>query len=69
MSRHASEVDTYHLGKFAMLGTRHNVRHWGCGRKEPRISTAGHHRFYYYLTADERIGDVMDFVKDAEIKS
>lgn len=66
MSRHASEVDTYHLGKFSMLGTRHNVRHWGCGAKEPRISTAGHHRFYYYLTADERIGDVMDFVKDAD---
>lgn len=66
MSRHASEVDTYHLGKYAMLGTRHNVRHWGCGAKEPRISMAGHHRFYYYLTADERIGDVMDFVKDVD---
>ena len=66
MSRHASEVDTYHLGKFAMLGTRHNVRHWGCGAKEPRISMAGHHRFFYYLTADERMGDVMDFVKDVD---
>jgi len=66
MSRHCSEVDTYHLGKYAMLGTRHNVRHWGCGAKEPRISMAGHHRFYYYLTADERIGDVMDFVKDVD---
>lgn len=66
MTRHTSEVDTYHLGKYAMLGTRHNVRHWGCGAKEARISMAGHHRFYYYLTGDERIGDVMDFVKDAD---
>lgn len=66
MTRHTSEVDTYHLGKYAMLGTRHNVRHWGCGAKEPRISMAGHHRFFYYLTGDERIGDIMDFVKDAD---
>lgn len=27
---------------------------------------AGLHRFYYYLTADERIGDIMDEVKDAD---
>lgn len=66
MARHTSEVDIYHSGKYAMLGTRHNVRHWGCGAKEPRISMAGHHRFFYYLTGDERIGDVMDFVKDAD---
>jgi exo-rhamnogalacturonan lyase-like protein len=26
-----SEVDTYHLGRFAMPGSRHNVRHWGYG--------------------------------------
>ena len=66
MSRHCSEVDTYHFGELAMLGSRHNVRHWGCASKEPRISMAGHHRFYYYLTADERIGDVMDLVVDAD---
>ena len=66
MSRHCSEVDTYHAGKYAMLGSRHNVRHWGCGAKEARISMAGHYRFFYYLTADERIGDIMDFVKDAD---
>lgn len=66
MTRHTSEVDVYHLGKYAMLGTRHNVRHWGCGAKEPRISMAGHHRFFYYLTGDERVGDIMDFVKDAD---
>lgn len=66
MSRHVSEVDTYHAGPFAMLGSRHNVRHWGCGAKEARISMAGHHRFFYYLTGDERMGDVLDSVRDAD---
>lgn len=28
---------------------------------------APHHRFYYYLTGDERVGDVMDEVKDADL--
>ena len=41
MSRHCSEVDVYHAGTYAMLGSRHNVRHWGCGAKEARISMAG----------------------------
>lgn len=66
MTRHCSEVDIYHAGPFASFGSRHNVRHWGCGAKEVRISMAGHHRFYYYLTADERIGDILDEVKDAD---
>lgn len=59
MVRHTSEVDIYHLGRFQGLGTRHNVQHWGCSAKQARISTAAYRRFYYYLTADERIGDVM----------
>lgn len=66
MTRHTSEVDVYHIGEYAGLGSRHNVVHWGCGCKEARISMAGLHRFYYYLTADERIGDIMDEVKDAD---
>ena len=57
MTRHTSEVDTYHLGRFAGLGSRHNVRHWGCGAKEARISQAAYRRFHYYLTTDERTGD------------
>lgn len=59
MTRHTSEVDVHHLGKFAGLGSRHNVRHWGGGSKEVRVSQAAPHRFYYYLTTDERIGDLM----------
>ncbi|TDQ37405.1 hypothetical protein [Aureibacillus halotolerans] len=66
MTRHTSEVDMYHRGEYSGLGSRHNVSHWGCGCKEARISMAGLHRFYYYLTADERIGDIMDEVKAAD---
>ncbi|MBZ5584500.1 MAG: hypothetical protein LAQ30_20265 [Acidobacteriia bacterium] len=66
MTRHTSEVDVYHLGRFNKLGSRHNVRHWGCGAKELRISQAPYHRFYYYLTADERVGDLMRAVADAD---
>ncbi|MBQ9666310.1 MAG: hypothetical protein IJV33_07555 [Bacteroidaceae bacterium] len=66
MTRHCSEVDTYHTGPHAGLGSRHNVTHWGCGAKEARISEAWWNRFYYYLTADERTGDIMHEVADAD---
>ena len=66
MTRHNSEVDTYHIGPFAPLGSRHNVSHWGCGAKEARISQAAFLRYYYYLTADERTGDLMRQQKDAD---
>lgn len=66
MVRHTSDVDTYHLGRFAGLGTRHNVQHWGCSAKQVRISTAAYRRMYYFLTADERTGDVMRETLDAD---
>lgn len=59
MTRHTGEVDVHHLGRFAPLGSRHNVLHWGCSAKQLRISTAVNRRFYYYLTGDERVGDLM----------
>jgi hypothetical protein len=68
MTRHTSEVDCYHLGRFAGLGSRHNVRHWGCGAKEVRISQASYKRFFYYLTCDERTGDLMHEVADVDLK-
>lgn len=68
MTRHNSEVDTYHMGDMAGLGSRHNVSHWGCGAKESRISQAAFSRFYYYLTTDERTGDIMHEVVDADQK-
>ncbi|MBR6285676.1 MAG: hypothetical protein IKR18_01610 [Bacteroidaceae bacterium] len=66
MTRHTAEVDVYHTGKNSGLGSRHNVSHWGCGAKEARISQAAWNRFYYYLTADERCGDLMKAVADAD---
>ena len=68
MTRHTGEVDVYHIGPNAGLGSRHNVSHWGCGAKEARISQAAWNRFYYYLTTDERCGDLMTEVKDADHK-
>ncbi len=59
MTRHTGEVDVHHLGRFSPLGSRHNVLHWGCSAKQLRISTAVNRRYYYYLTADERTGDLM----------
>ena len=59
MTRHTGEVDCYHLGPLAGLGTRHNVRHWGLSAKEARVSQAAYRRYYYYLTTDERTGDNM----------
>lgn len=69
MTRHTSEVDCYHLGPLAGLGSRHNVRHWGCGAKEARISQAGLKRYYYYLTTDERTGDLMREVANTDFKA
>lgn len=69
MSRHCSEVDVYHLGDYKGIGSRHNVIHWGCSCKEARIAMAGHHRMYYYLTGDYRMGDILDEVKDGDFST
>lgn len=66
MVRHTSEVDTYHLGRFKGLGTRHGVLHWSDSAKQLRISTAAYRRHYHYLSADERIGDVLHMLRDAD---
>jgi len=59
MTRHTGEVDVYHLGRFAGLGTRHGVQHWSDSSKQPRVSNAAYRRIFYYLTGDERVGDLM----------
>ncbi|USN98688.1 MAG: twin-arginine translocation signal domain-containing protein [Phycisphaeraceae bacterium] len=59
LCRHTGEVDVYHLGRFQDLGSRHNVQHWGDSAKQLRISQVAYRRFYYYLTADERTGDLL----------
>ena len=67
LTRHTSEIDVYHIGKYKGMGSRHNVIHWGCPCKEARIAMAGHHRFYYFLTGDRRLEDIFDELKDNEI--
>ncbi|MBI1682853.1 exo-rhamnogalacturonan lyase family protein [Caulobacter hibisci] len=59
MTRHTGEVDVCHLGPYKGLGTRHGVQHWADSSKQPRVSNAAYRRYYYYLTADERVGDLM----------
>lgn len=59
LARNTSETNVYHMGPMMGLGSRHNVVKWGDGSKEGRISQAMHWRPFYYLTTDERIGDVM----------
>ncbi len=66
MNRHNRDVDIYHKGRFAGLGTRHNVQHWGCSAKQLRISTSMNRRFHYFLTTDERTGDVLREVLEAD---
>ncbi len=66
MTRHTGEVDVYHRGRWRGLGTRHNVQHFGCSAKQLRISSAVYRRFFYYLTADERTGDLLGELAEAE---
>lgn len=66
MTRHTGEVDVHHLGRFRGFGSRHNVQHWGDSSKQPRVSTAAYRRIYYYLTADERTGDLMRELLDSD---
>lgn len=59
MTRHTGEVDVYHSGKFKGFGTRHGVQHWSDSSKQLRISNVFYRRIYYYLTGDERTGDLI----------
>ncbi|MDI7776411.1 Tat pathway signal sequence domain protein [Asticcacaulis sp. EMRT-3] len=66
MTRHTSEVDTFHIGPYKGFGTRHGIQHWSDSSKQPRVSNAAFKRFYYYLTADERVGDLMHDLIDSD---
>jgi len=66
MTRQNSEVDVYHLGRFKGFGTRHGVQPWSDSSKQPRVSNVAYRRMYYYLTADERIGDLMRDLLDSD---
>jgi hypothetical protein len=66
MTRHTGEVDVYHIGPYRGFGTRHGVQHWSDSSKQPRVSNAAYRRIYYYLTGDERCGDLMRALVDSE---
>ncbi|MFK4594088.1 exo-rhamnogalacturonan lyase family protein [Streptomyces pristinaespiralis] len=66
MTRHTGEVDVYHLGKWAGLGTRHGIQHYADSAKQQRIANTTYRRFYYFLTADERTGDLMHANVDSD---
>ncbi len=66
MTRHTGEVDVYHAGRWKGLGSRHNVQHWGCSAKQLRISSPIYRRFLHYLTADERVGDLLTELRDSD---
>jgi hypothetical protein len=66
MTRHTGEVDVYHLGRFKGLGTRHGVQHFSDSSKQPRVSNVAYRRIFYYLTADERAGDLMRALSTSE---
>ncbi|EPE26703.1 hypothetical protein GLAREA_02616 [Glarea lozoyensis ATCC 20868] len=60
MTQHTSEVDVYHTGRFKGFGTRHGVQHWSDSSKQLRISNVLYRRIYFYLTGDERTGDLIE---------
>ncbi|RHZ65983.1 polysaccharide lyase family 26 protein [Aspergillus thermomutatus] len=66
MTRHTSEVDVYHAGRFKGFGTRHGVQHFSDSSKQLRISNVLYRRIYFYLTGDERTGDLISELQDCQ---
>lgn len=65
--RHGGEVDSYHLGNFTGLGTRHGVQHWSDSAKQARIATPVYRKTFYYISGgDERTGDLIREVIDVD---
>jgi hypothetical protein len=66
-TRHGGEVDSYHLGNFTGLGTRHGVQHWADSAKQARISTPVYRKTFFYVSGgDERTGELMREVQQVE---
>lgn len=66
MTKHTGEVDVYHSGRFKGFGTRHGVQHWSDSSKQLRISNVLYRRIYYYLTGDERTGELMEELQECQ---
>ncbi|CAD0107860.1 unnamed protein product [Aureobasidium uvarum] len=66
-TRHTGETDVYHLGPWKGLGTRHGINHWSDSSKQIRISQPQYRKVFYYLIGgDERTGDLLTEILDAE---
>ncbi|KAF2850195.1 hypothetical protein T440DRAFT_116575 [Plenodomus tracheiphilus IPT5] len=66
-ARHGGDVDSYHLGNFTGLGTRHGVQHWGDSAKQARIATPVYRKTFYYISGgDERTGDLVREILDVD---
>jgi hypothetical protein len=67
MTRHTGEVDSYHLGDWKGLGTRHGVTHWADSAKQARISQPQYRKYFFYLSGgDERTGELLEHTLDAD---
>ncbi|KAJ5546383.1 hypothetical protein N7494_003968 [Penicillium frequentans] len=66
MTRHTGEVDVYHTGRFKGFGTRHGVQHFSDSSKQLRISNVLYRRIYFYLTGDERTGDLISELQECQ---
>ncbi|KAJ6102693.1 hypothetical protein N7486_005120 [Penicillium sp. IBT 16267x] len=66
MTRHTGEVDVYHTGRFKGFGTRHGVQHFSDSSKQLRISNVLYRRIYFYLTGDERTGDLISELEECQ---
>lgn len=66
MTRQTGETDVYHIGRFKGFGTRHGVQAFSDSSKQPRVSNVAYRRIYYYLTADDRVGDLMHDLRNSE---
>ncbi|KAH8879040.1 hypothetical protein GQ53DRAFT_739330 [Thozetella sp. PMI_491] len=66
MTRHTSEVDVYHSGRFRGFGTRHGAQHFSDSSKQVRISNVLYRRIFYYLTGDERVSDLLSELESCQ---
>ncbi|KAL2198388.1 hypothetical protein P885DRAFT_58954 [Corynascus similis CBS 632.67] len=67
LTRHTGEVDSYHIGDWKGLGTRHGVTHWADSAKQARISQPQYRKYFFYLSGgDERTGELLEDTLDAD---
>lgn len=67
LTRHTGEVDTYHLGDWKGLGTRHGVLHFADSAKQARIAQPQYRKYFYYVSGgDERVGEILEETLDAD---